>query len=71
MVQEAAKNGAQVVVLPECFNSPYGTSYFPEYAEELEIGETSQVSQQAENMIFHDCAHRRLCVIWPRPTAYI
>ena len=29
----AAKQGAQMVVLPECFQTPYGTSYFPEYAE--------------------------------------
>lgn len=32
-VLEAAKNGAQIIVLPECFNSPYGCDYFPEYAE--------------------------------------
>ncbi|OBZ84358.1 Hydrolase C26A3.11 [Choanephora cucurbitarum] len=37
---EAAKNGAQVVVLPECFNSPYGSNYFPEYAEPLINGES-------------------------------
>ncbi|KAJ3108564.1 hypothetical protein HDU97_000846 [Phlyctochytrium planicorne] len=41
-VLQAAKEGkANVVVLPECFNSPYGTSYFPEYAEPLEGGPTS------------------------------
>lgn len=34
-VLEAAKRGAQIVVLPECFNSPYGTKYFPQYAETL------------------------------------
>ncbi|ORY96443.1 carbon-nitrogen hydrolase [Syncephalastrum racemosum] len=34
-VLEAAQNGANVVVLPECFNSPYGTQFFDEYAEEL------------------------------------
>lgn len=34
-VLEAAKNGANVVVLPECFNSPYGTKHFPQYAEPL------------------------------------
>lgn len=34
-VLEAASNGAKLVVLPECFNSPYGTKYFPKYAETL------------------------------------
>ena len=32
-VLEAAKAGASMIVLPECFNSPYGCQYFPEYAE--------------------------------------
>jgi omega-amidase len=32
---EAANNGAQIIVLPECFNSPYGCDYFPNYAETL------------------------------------
>lgn len=34
-VREAAATGAKIVVLPECFNSPYGTDYFPSYAEQL------------------------------------
>ena len=34
-VLAAARAGAQLVVLPECFNSPYGTKYFPKYAETL------------------------------------
>ncbi len=33
MIREAAQKGAQLVVLPECFNCPYGTKYFKEYAE--------------------------------------
>lgn len=34
-VLEATKRGANIVVLPECFNSPYGTKHFPHYAETL------------------------------------
>lgn len=34
-VAEAAASGARLCVLPECFNSPYGTDYFPQYAETL------------------------------------
>ncbi|KAF9933948.1 hypothetical protein FBU30_003892 [Linnemannia zychae] len=37
-VLEAASNGANLIVLPECFNSPYGTNFFPEYAETLADG---------------------------------
>lgn len=32
---EAAEAGASLVVLPECFNSPYGCQYFPKYAEKI------------------------------------
>ncbi|NXA47220.1 NIT2 amidase, partial [Nothocercus julius] len=41
MVKEASAKGAKVVALPECFNSPYGTHYFKEYAEKIP-GETTQ-----------------------------
>jgi omega-amidase len=34
-VLEASRRGAKIVVLPECFNSPYGTKFFPQYAETL------------------------------------
>ncbi|CCU76976.1 nitrilase family protein (Nit3) [Blumeria hordei DH14] len=32
---QAAKEGANIIVLPECFNSPYGCDFFPKYAESL------------------------------------
>ncbi|KAF2100173.1 carbon-nitrogen hydrolase [Rhizodiscina lignyota] len=34
-VLEAASRGARIIVLPECFNSPYGVKYFSKYAEQL------------------------------------
>ncbi|KAJ3054566.1 hypothetical protein HK097_001450 [Rhizophlyctis rosea] len=40
-VLQAAQNGANVVVLPECFNSPYGTQHFPQFAEPLH-GQSAQ-----------------------------
>lgn len=39
MVRRAAGSGARVIVLPEMWNCPYSSRYFPEYAEE-EGGET-------------------------------
>ncbi|KRY36062.1 Omega-amidase NIT2 [Trichinella spiralis] len=39
-IAEAARNGAKLVVLPECFNSPFGNEYFPIYAESLQDGPT-------------------------------
>lgn len=33
----------KVVALPECFNSPYGTKYFPEFAEKIPGGYTSDI----------------------------
>ncbi|XP_058812739.1 omega-amidase NIT2-like [Topomyia yanbarensis] len=38
----AQEHGARIVALPECFNSPYGTQHFAQYAEEIPAGETSQ-----------------------------
>lgn len=46
-VAEAAARGAQVVSLPECFNSPYGTSHFPEYAEDVPDGPTCRALKKA------------------------
>ncbi|KAJ9668326.1 Omega-amidase nit3 [Coniosporium apollinis] len=35
VLEAVHQHGANLVVLPECFNSPYGTKYFPKYAETL------------------------------------
>jgi len=35
VLEAVNQHKANIVVLPECFNSPYGTKYFPKYAETL------------------------------------
>ena len=49
LISEAAKN-ADLIVLPECFNSPYAVDQFRSYAEEIPKGETtvalSELSKQ-------------------------
>ncbi|XP_070547545.1 omega-amidase NIT2-like [Ptychodera flava] len=53
LISDAAKGGAKIVSLPECFNSPYGTKYFPEYAEKIPGQSTEVLSNAAkENEIF-------------------
>ncbi|XP_055267669.1 omega-amidase NIT2 isoform X3 [Moschus berezovskii] len=48
LIREASKQGAQIVSLPECFNSPYGTKYFPEYAEKIPGDSTQKLSEVAK-----------------------
>uniref|UniRef100_A0A224XVE0 omega-amidase n=1 Tax=Panstrongylus lignarius TaxID=156445 RepID=A0A224XVE0_9HEMI len=47
MISEAKESGSDMVVLPECFNSPYGTSYFAQYAEKVPTGETCEALSKA------------------------
>lgn len=42
-IRTAKSNSAYVAVLPECFNSPYGTKHFPNYAEPIPDGETCKI----------------------------
>ncbi|RHZ75250.1 hypothetical protein Glove_216g105 [Diversispora epigaea] len=46
-IMEASKNGAKLIVLPECFNSPYGTQYFDQYAEFIPNGESVKTLSEA------------------------
>ncbi|MCJ1393380.1 hypothetical protein MMC18_006253 [Xylographa bjoerkii] len=48
-VLEASRAGASLIVLPECFNSPYGCQFFPSYAETLLPSPPSQ----AQSPTFH------------------
>ncbi|KAG9335122.1 hypothetical protein JZ751_005685 [Albula glossodonta] len=49
LVKEAAGQGAKM----ECFNSPYGTNFFPEYAEKIPGESTQLLSETAkENAVF-------------------
>lgn len=48
---EAAKAGAGLIVLPECFNSPYGCQYFPKYAETVLPSPPSQEKSPSWHML--------------------
>ncbi|XP_026333396.1 omega-amidase NIT2 isoform X2 [Hyposmocoma kahamanoa] len=55
-IVKAKDKGAQLVVLPECFNSPYGTKYFKEYAEEIPNGKSCTALAKLANEL-------SLCII--------
>mmetsp|Transcript_60106 Transcript_60106/g.82345 ORF Transcript_60106/g.82345 Transcript_60106/m.82345 type:complete len:328 (-) Transcript_60106:58-1041(-) len=46
-IQNAQKRGADFVVLPECWNSPYDTACFPQYAEPIPGGPSSTMLLEA------------------------
>uniref|UniRef100_A0A914UIP4 omega-amidase n=1 Tax=Plectus sambesii TaxID=2011161 RepID=A0A914UIP4_9BILA len=52
-VAEAAANGATMIVLPECFNSPYGTQYFKQYAEPIPGPSTDALAAAAKQHKVH------------------
>lgn len=54
LIKQAKEAGAKLVALPECFNSPYGTSFFNEYAEVFNQGPTSEMLAKAakDNQIY-------------------
>ncbi|XP_038233598.1 omega-amidase NIT2 [Dermochelys coriacea] len=48
LIRKATAQGAKVVALPECFNSPYSTKHFPEYAEKIPGESTQKLSEVAK-----------------------
>ncbi len=51
-IEQAAEKGAQMVVLPEIWNSPYATAAFPVYAESLpDIGDSSAPSSPSSQLL--------------------
>lgn len=54
LIDQAKNVGAKLISLPECFNSPYGTKFFNEYAESVPNGPTSEMLSKAakENQIY-------------------
>lgn len=53
LIKKAKEQGANLVVLPECFNSPYGIGHFSAYAESIPGPTTKILSETAvENSIW-------------------
>lgn len=51
-LEEASQGGAQLVVLPECWNSPYSTASFPVYAEAVpELGASHADASQSPSSV--------------------
>lgn len=75
LIKKAKNDGAKLVALPECFNSPYGTSFFKEYAEEINCGPTCNMLSKAakENQIYliggtfpevENSKYYNTCTVW-------
>lgn len=54
LVKDAKDLGAKLVCLPECFESPYGTQFFKEYAETVPNGPACEMLSKAakDNCIY-------------------
>ncbi|PVV03898.1 hypothetical protein BB560_001612 [Smittium megazygosporum] len=50
LVLKASQNGANLIVLPECFNSPYGTQFFDQYAEVIDNSKHSETISALSSM---------------------
>ncbi|KAG8376196.1 hypothetical protein BUALT_Bualt09G0038000 [Buddleja alternifolia] len=48
VIEEAAGKGAQLILFPEIWNSPYSNDSFPVYAEDIDSGESPSTAMLAE-----------------------
>lgn len=62
-ILEAAKAGANVIVLPECFNSPYGCQYFPDYAEAIEPSPPKKKDSPSWHMLSAAAAETKTYIV--------
>ncbi|CAG9857620.1 unnamed protein product [Phyllotreta striolata] len=46
-IAQAKESGAELIALPECFNSPYGVNFFKQYAESVPQGRTCEALSKA------------------------
>lgn len=74
-IAKAKSGGARLIALPECFNSPYGTNFFNEYAEAIPHGPTSEMLSTAakEHGVYlvggtfpevEDSKYFNTCTVW-------
>ncbi|XP_058080145.1 omega-amidase, chloroplastic isoform X2 [Magnolia sinica] len=59
-IEEAAEKGAQLVVLPEIWNSPYSNDSFPVYAEDIDAGGDASPSS---SMLSEVACSRRITIV--------
>jgi len=62
-ILEAAKAGASMIVLPECFNSPYGCQFFPKYAEVILPSPPSKENSPSWHMLSSAAAETKTYLI--------
>eukprot|EP01041_Mallomonas_annulata_P005169 gene5169-10338_t len=62
-LQQAKVNGAELIVLPECWNSPYSTASFPQYAE-IVPNVNGIPDKSASPSVFMLCEQAKALGVW-------
>ncbi|CAB9497379.1 Omega-amidase NIT2 [Seminavis robusta] len=63
-LDRAAAQGAQLVVLPEIWNSPYATSAFAEYAEVLpQVGDTQATTSPSSALLMERAKQHKMWIV--------